>query len=519
MPHRLADAPLLRPREPCDRVETEPARLRRAEAAWVEHERLASPTTRSPRATSIAFAWPANAERSRPWSSSVTSRPSAAGQRQRPEPRRARATAPTAVIPLQSSSVPSAQTGSSCRHSTSGPSATARRTISSRCPSRSRRHRVAVEDVPGADEQGTRTSLRGRCASSSPIPPPSRPPTTTSWRPALARAGAEVELVTSHFRFGEAPAPDGYARSELFYPLSSRLFRRSRLRLPLKVAEHPLGLARAATAAAPTCSTSSGSRRRELDARLWRPHARRRCSPRTTCCRAGRRGGRSSGGACSAASSASSSTASTAARRSPALGVDAGAAARHPPPRLPERPGAARRRPDRPLLRRDPPLQGARRRDRGRPPRRRRAPARGRRPGSSRSSRTAPPRAGSTSSGGSATCRRRRSTGAFGEATVAVFPYRPELDQSGALLRALGAGVPAVAYDVGGRRRAGARLRGRPRRRRRATSRRSPRPSASCSRRRDGARPRPAPAPRRAREELTWDAAAAAHLDVYRELA
>ena len=39
---------------------------------------------------------------------------------------------------------------------------------------------------------------------------------------------------------------------------------------------------------------------------------------------------------------------------------------------------------------------------------------------------------------------------AFGDATVAVFPYRPELDQSGALLQALGAGVPVVAYDVGG---------------------------------------------------------------------
>src|SRR6185437_7631777 len=39
---------------------------------------------------------------------------------------------------------------------------------------------------------------------------------------------------------------------------------------------------------------------------------------------------------------------------------------------------------------------------------------------------------------------------ALGEATVALFPYRPELDQSGALLQALGAGVPAVAYDVGG---------------------------------------------------------------------
>ena len=39
---------------------------------------------------------------------------------------------------------------------------------------------------------------------------------------------------------------------------------------------------------------------------------------------------------------------------------------------------------------------------------------------------------------------------ALSDATVAIFPYRAELDQSGALLQALGAGVPAVAYDVGG---------------------------------------------------------------------
>jgi glycosyltransferase involved in cell wall biosynthesis len=39
---------------------------------------------------------------------------------------------------------------------------------------------------------------------------------------------------------------------------------------------------------------------------------------------------------------------------------------------------------------------------------------------------------------------------ALGSTTVAVFPYRAELDQSGALLQALGAGVPAVVYDVGG---------------------------------------------------------------------
>ncbi|MCC6222412.1 MAG: glycosyltransferase family 4 protein [Thermoleophilia bacterium] len=61
---------------------------------------------------------------------------------------------------------------------------------------------------------------------------------------ALAARGLEVELVTSRFRFGEAPEPDGYARRELFYPASSRLFRRSPLRLPLRAAEHVAGLAR-----------------------------------------------------------------------------------------------------------------------------------------------------------------------------------------------------------------------------------------------------------------------------------
>jgi glycosyltransferase involved in cell wall biosynthesis len=39
---------------------------------------------------------------------------------------------------------------------------------------------------------------------------------------------------------------------------------------------------------------------------------------------------------------------------------------------------------------------------------------------------------------------------ALGAATVAVFPYRAELDQSAALLQSIGAGVPAVVYDVGG---------------------------------------------------------------------
>ena len=64
----------------------------------------------------------------------------------------------------------------------------------------------------------------------------------------LSRAGADVELLTSRFRFGEAPAPVGYERSEAFYPWSSRAFRRSPLRLPLKAIEHPLGMSRLARA-------------------------------------------------------------------------------------------------------------------------------------------------------------------------------------------------------------------------------------------------------------------------------
>src|SRR5690349_845187 len=88
---------------------------------------------------------------------------------------------------------------------------------------------------------------------------------------ALARAGADVELVTSRFRFGDAPAPDGYERLELFYPLSSRLFGRSRLRVPLKVVEHPLGLA--AMRRRPADVLHVQWLVPELDRRLFRPHA------------------------------------------------------------------------------------------------------------------------------------------------------------------------------------------------------------------------------------------------------
>jgi glycosyltransferase involved in cell wall biosynthesis len=105
---------------------------------------------------------------------------------------------------------------------------------------------------------------------------------------------------------------------------------------------------------------------------------------------------------------------------------------------------------------------------------------------------------------------------ALGESTVALFPYRPEIDQSGALLRALGAGVPVVAYDVGGI--------AEPVRRFEAgrvvppgdldaladAARELLDDPAALERARAGAE--------RARRELTWDAAAQAHLELYREL-
>src|SRR5471032_1867153 len=87
----------------------------------------------------------------------------------------------------------------------------------------------------------------------------------------LARAGADVELVTPRFRFGEVPAADGYGRAELFYPLSSRLFRRSPLRLPLKAVEHPVGLAALRRRHADVLHLQWLAAP-ELDVRFFRPH-------------------------------------------------------------------------------------------------------------------------------------------------------------------------------------------------------------------------------------------------------
>jgi glycosyltransferase involved in cell wall biosynthesis len=64
---------------------------------------------------------------------------------------------------------------------------------------------------------------------------------------ALARRGHDVTLLTSPFTHGETPEPEGYERDEVFLPLSSRLVRRSprsRARLVLKGAEYVPSAAR-----------------------------------------------------------------------------------------------------------------------------------------------------------------------------------------------------------------------------------------------------------------------------------
>ena len=359
------------------------------------------------------------------------------------------ATAATAVMPLQPAEAlerperapPAGRARPDRRRSRAGPSPRGRRWRSGGTALPWKRFQVRTRSgtgvAYGADARRPRRSARlhaARTTTSSRRRSPARARTSSSSRRASASATRR--------------APDGYRRGELFYPLSSRLFRRSRLRLPVKAAEHPLGLAALPPAPAGRRCTSSGSPRPSSTLRLLRPRvpsrvhrarppaaadAAKRDLWRRLLARFDRVVVHSEHGRTTLAG----------------LGVDPATAARHPASGLPERPGAARRRADGALLRRDPPVQGARRRDRGG---RGRSTARGcssRATRSSRSTATAPPRR-DRASGGSATCREAEVDRALGEATVARLPVPAELDQSGALLRALGAGVPAVAYDVGG---------------------------------------------------------------------
>jgi glycosyltransferase involved in cell wall biosynthesis len=332
---------------------------------------------------------------------------------------------------------------------------------------------------------------------------------------ALARGGAEVELVTSPFRFGDAPEPAGYARSELFYPLSSRLFRRSPLRLPLKALEHPLGHARLRRRRADVVHTQwlAAPRLDELLLRpahpavftahdplprraASRPHAWRRVIERFDRLVVHSDWGR---------------------EELARLGI----------------PEARIRLIRHPVFRSEP-----RREDDGRTllclgvirPYKGLSDA-------IEATRLTGARLVVAGDPLEPIDRYREQAGelaewrlgylsdaeldrALGAATLALFPYRAELaklDQSGALLRALGAGVPAVAYDVGGvaepvREFAAGRVvpSGDVESLAAAVSELLSDPAAL-----EGARA----GARRARDELTWDAAASRHLELYRELA
>ena len=342
-------------------------------------------------------------------------------------------------------------------------------------------------------------------------PPAFTPPYDHALASALARAGAEVELVTSPFRFGEAPAPDGYRRSELFYPVSSKVFRRSRLRIPVKLLEHPVGLMRLRRRKADIVHLQWLAAP-ELDDRLLRVNAplvftahdilpRRTADKRDLWRRLFGRFAR---------------VVVHSERARDQLGelVEPDRLRVIPHPVFPSEP--ERRDDGRTLL-----SLGIIREYKGLGD----AIEATKRIDGARLLVAGDPLESIDGYRAAAGDRAEWRLGflsedevdrALGESTVALFPYRPEIDQSGALLRALGAGVPVVAYDVGGI--------AEPVRRFEAgrvvppgdldaladAARELLDDPAALERARAGAE--------RARRELTWDAAAQAHLELYREL-
>ncbi|MEA2492248.1 MAG: hypothetical protein QOJ29_159 [Thermoleophilaceae bacterium] len=64
------------------------------------------------------------------------------------------------------------------------------------------------------------------------------PPYDRALSGALARAGADVELVTSRFAYGDVPPAEGYRVSELFYRRAGRFAAAERGRFATKLVEH-----------------------------------------------------------------------------------------------------------------------------------------------------------------------------------------------------------------------------------------------------------------------------------------
>jgi glycosyltransferase involved in cell wall biosynthesis len=75
-------------------------------------------------------------------------------------------------------------------------------------------------------------------------PPAYTPPYDHALCAALARAGAEVELLTSRFPYGEVPAGEGYHVEELFYRRAASPGLPAPVRRALRAAEHLPGMAR-----------------------------------------------------------------------------------------------------------------------------------------------------------------------------------------------------------------------------------------------------------------------------------
>src|SRR6476646_8434469 len=70
------------------------------------------------------------------------------------------------------------------------------------------------------------------------------PPYDRALAAALARAGAEVELLTSRFLHGAVPPAEGYRVRELFYRRAAGRGLDAPARLPFKAAEHLPGMLR-----------------------------------------------------------------------------------------------------------------------------------------------------------------------------------------------------------------------------------------------------------------------------------
>jgi glycosyltransferase involved in cell wall biosynthesis len=81
-------------------------------------------------------------------------------------------------------------------------------------------------------------------------PPAFTPPYDRALCAALASAGADVELVTSHFEYGPVPSAEGFRVNELFYRRSTHRGTEAPGRRGLRLAEHVPGMRRLKTHAA-----------------------------------------------------------------------------------------------------------------------------------------------------------------------------------------------------------------------------------------------------------------------------